>query len=344
MSAPLLEVSGLHKHFRLRTGVVAQLMGRAASRVRAVDGVDLAIDEGEALGVVGESGCGKSTMGMTVVRLHEPTAGAIRFAGADVAHHRGRTLREFRRQAQIIFQDPYQSLNPRFSVLDTVREPLVIHRVAAGTRALDRVIETLDEAGLRPPEAFLARYPHELSGGQRQRVAIARAMVLRPRFLVADEPVSMLDVSIRAGVLKLLRRFSRERGLSILYISHDISTVRYLCQRTAVMYLGRIVETGPTEALIARPLHPYTQALLAAVPRPDPVSGRPRVRLAGEVPSALCVPPGCPFHPRCPQAFAPCAERTPLLVPQASGHAVACHLYEPASPAAVDIAETSRPA
>jgi len=246
VTAPLLAVRGLKKHFTLRGGFFAQLLGRGAVQVRAVDGVDLALEEGEVLGIVGESGCGKSTMGMTVVRLHEPTAGEIRFRGEDVAHYRGRALRGFRRNAQIIFQDPYQSLNPRFTVFDAVREPLVIHRLANGTSLVDRVVQALDEAGLRPPEVFLGRYPHELSGGQRQRVAIARAMVLRPRFVVADEPVSMLDVSIRAGILKLLRRFSREASLSILYISHDISTVRYLCDRTAVMYLGRIVEVGPT--------------------------------------------------------------------------------------------------
>jgi oligopeptide/dipeptide ABC transporter ATP-binding protein len=327
VSAPVLEARGLTKHFPLRGGFFAQLLGQATRLVRAVEGVDFALGEGEVLGVVGESGCGKSTLGMTVVRLYEPTAGEVRFLGEDVAHYRGRRLRAFRRHAQIIFQDPYQSLNPRFTVFDAVREPLVIHGLASSATLVDRVVETLDQVGLRPPETFCARFPHELSGGQRQRVAIARAMVVRPRFVVADEPVSMLDVSIRAGILKLLRRFTRDAGLSLLYISHDISTVRYLCDRTAVMYLGRIVEFGPTESVLARPRHPYTRALLAAVPLPDPDSGRARVRLPGEVPSSVSRPPGCAFHPRCPEVFEPCAALAPRLVPDGTSRAVACHLH-----------------
>ena len=257
MSDVVLGVDRLSKHFSLRTGFVDQLIRRGNTpAVRAVDDVSFEIRQSEVLGIVGESGCGKSTTAMTVLKLHEPTRGIIRFLGEDVAPYRGRSLLRFRRQAQIIFQDPYQSLNPRFRIADTVVEPLIIHGLAQGAAARETAAETLEDAGLRPAGAFLDRYPHELSGGQRQRVAIARAMVLRPKFLVADEPVSMLDVSIRAGILNLLRRYSRDTGLSILYISHDISTVRFLCDRTAVMYMGRIVEIGPTAEVLSTPKHP----------------------------------------------------------------------------------------
>jgi peptide/nickel transport system ATP-binding protein len=328
VSGAVLEVQGLKKYFPLRAGFFSQVFGsQEISVIRAVENVDLALEEGEVVGIVGESGCGKSTTGLTLVKLYDPTAGEIRFLGEDVAPYKGGKLRSFRRQAQIIFQDPYQSLNPRFTVYDAVREPLTIHGLGKGNQARDRVLETLEQAGLRPSELFLDRYPHELSGGQRQRVAIARAMVLRPRFLVADEPVSMLDVSIRAGILKLLRRFSREVGLSILYISHDISTVRYLCDRTAVMYLGRLVEMGPTDKVIEGPLHPYTKALISAVPLPNPELDRPRVRLPGEVPSSLNLPPGCVFHPRCPEAFSACSASEPHLLEEKPSHLVSCHLY-----------------
>ncbi len=335
MSTAVLEARGLRKYYPLRGGVVSQVIRRREPPVvRALEDVDLTLGQGEILGIVGESGCGKTTLGLTLVRLSNPTAGEIRFLGEDVASYRGRRLRAFRRQAQIIFQDPYQSLNPRFTVFDTVREPLVIHGLAGGPQIAARVLETLDQAGLRPPELFLGRYPHELSGGQRQRVAIARAMVVRPRFLVADEPVSMLDVSIRAGVLGLLSRLQRQADLSILYISHDISTVRYLCDRTAIMYLGRVVETGPTERILERPCHPYTRSLLAAVPVPDPAQRRPRVRLRGELPSPVNVPGGCPFHPRCPEVLPVCSQRIPHLQDVGEAHHVACHLYPIAPPAA----------
>jgi peptide/nickel transport system ATP-binding protein len=240
---------------------------------------------------------------------------------------RGKDLLAFRRQAQIIFQDPYQSLNPRFTIFDIVSEPLIIHGLARKRDMRERVIETLDQVGLRPPASFLHRFPHELSGGQRQRVAIARAVVLRPRLIVADEPVSMLDVSVRAGILRLLRSFSRDSGLSVIYISHDISTVRYLCDRTAVMYLGRIVEIGPTSSVLDAPMHPYTSALLAAVPRiGGGAAARSRVTLVGDVPGSMR-PSGCVFHPRCPKVFEPCANVLPRQIPLSDVHEVACHLY-----------------
>ena len=334
MTAAVLEVRGLRKHFPLRGGFLSQVIRRGDPPViRAVEDVNLTLAQGEVLGIAGESGCGKTTLGLTLVRLYDPTAGEIRFLGEDIGPYRGGRLRSFRRQAQIIFQAPYQSLNPRFTVFDTVREPLVIHGLAGGAQIVERVLETLDQVGLRSPELFLGRYPHELSGGQRQRVAIARAMVVHPRFLVADEPVSMLDVSMRAGVLGLLRRLQREMGLSILYISHDISTVRYLCDRTAIMYLGRVVEIGPTERILERPHHPYTKSLLAAVPVPDPEARRPRVRLRGELPSPVNIPSGCPFHPRCPEVLPECSTRVPYLRDMGEGHRVACHLYPIAPPA-----------
>jgi peptide/nickel transport system ATP-binding protein len=332
MNDVVLGVDHLAKHFPIRAGFLDQLIRYGeAPAVRAVDDISFAIRRGEVLGIVGESGCGKSTTAMTVLKLHEPTRGVIRFLGDDVAPYRGRALLRFRRQAQMIFQDPYQSLNPRFKVADTVMEPLLIHRLAQGAAARQAAAQALQDVGLRPASAFLDRYPHELSGGQRQRVAIARAMVLRPKLLVADEPVSMLDVSIRAGILNLLRRYSREAGLSILYISHDISTVRFLCDRTAVMYLGRIVEIGDTADVLTAPQHPYTQALLAAVPRIRSGRRRERIRLAGDVPSLAARPPGCVFHPRCPMVFAPCAATVPLLTSTGERkREVACHLYDPA--------------
>jgi peptide/nickel transport system ATP-binding protein len=327
MSGAVLEVRNLTKAFPVKIGVIAQLLGRDdAAAVRAVDDISFDLAPGEVLGIVGESGCGKSTTGLTILRLLEPTSGTLRFLGEAVPSA-GIDLLRFRRQAQMIFQDPYQSLNPRFTVLDIVAEPLIIHGLARNLPA--QVAETLDQVGLRPPAAFLDRFPHELSGGQRQRVAIARAVVLRPRLIVADEPVSMLDVSVRAGILRLLRSFSRDLGVSIIYISHDISTVRYLCARTAVMYLGRIVEIGPTPAVLATPAHPYTCALLAAVPRIRAGTARTRVRLAGDVPSAALRPPGCVFHPRCPKAFAPCVSTQPAAAPVEDGRKVACHLYDP---------------
>jgi peptide/nickel transport system ATP-binding protein len=328
MSRIILEVRNLTKAFPIRAGLIEQLLqfGKA-SAVRAVENVSFEVAEGEVLGIIGESGCGKSTTGLTILKLIDPSSGAIQFLGEPVPS-RGKDLLRFRRQAQIIFQDPYQSLNPRFTIFDTVAEPLIIHGLAYRRDLRSQVIETLEQVGLRPAASYLHRFPHELSGGQRQRVAIARALVLRPRLIVADEPVSMLDVSIRAGILMLLRSFSRDFGLAVIYISHDISTVRYLCDRTAVMYLGRIVEIGPTASVLDTPKHPYTSALLAAVPRIHDVVPRPRVTITGEVPSSAHCPSGCVFHPRCPKVFDPCPVVMPAQLTVGSAHEVACHLYD----------------
>jgi peptide/nickel transport system ATP-binding protein len=313
--------------FPVRTGLIASLAGEGALHVHAVDGVSFAIHEGEVLGLVGESGSGKTTTGMTALRLYEPTAGEIRFRGASVAGLGAGEQRAFRRHAQIVFQNPYESLNPRFRIADWVAEPLVIHRIGTAQERGERVVGALEDVELRPARDFLERFPHELSGGQRQRVAIARAVVVEPAFIVADEPVSMLDVSIRAGILNLLRRFSRERGLAILYISHDIATVRYLCHRTATMYAGQIVEIGPTDSVLRNPQHPYTQALIAAVPVPDPRVRRPRVSLPGEIPSLVRPPEGCRFASRCPFVMDVCKTVAPPLRPTDGGRHVACHLY-----------------
>jgi oligopeptide/dipeptide ABC transporter ATP-binding protein len=266
---------------------------------------------------------------MAVLDLVSPTAGQIRVAGRDVTARRDRAARlAFRRDVQIVFQNPFEALNPRFTVLESVREPIAVHFPGPRAEQEARARQALERAGLAPAEVYAARYPHELSGGQLQRVAIARAIGVEPRVLVADEPVSMLDVSIRAGILGLFRRFAREMEMAILYISHDLSTMRYLCQNVAVMYLGRIVEYGPAEAVLSRPVHPYAQALMAAVPVRGR-RGRQRVPLAGQVPNAMAVPPGCRFHPRCPQVMDICRTQDPAVARLPGGQQVACHLYAP---------------
>ncbi|MBW6454567.1 MAG: ABC transporter ATP-binding protein [Trueperaceae bacterium] len=304
---PLVEVDALVRHYPVAQSWWKRRRRDAPARVvHALDGVSFAIRRGEILGLAGESGSGKTTTGETLVRLQAPTAGHIRFAGEPIEHLRGRHLRDFRRHAQMVFQDPYETLNPRLTIEDIVGEPLTIHRLANGDDRRERVVEALERSGLKPADEYLERFPHELSGGQRQRVAIARAIVLEPDFLVADEPVSMLDVSIRAGVLNLLRRFRDEDGISIVYVSHDLPTIRYVADRTAIMYLGQVVEIGPTESVIQRRLHPYTQLLLEASPEPDPDVVKPALEARGEIPSAIDVPNGCRFHTRCPLATPAC--------------------------------------
>ena len=324
-----VRIRDLRKHFPLPHGFLATLFSRRGGpTLRAVDGVDLAIAPGEIVGVAGESGSGKTTLGMTIVRLYEPTEGAIWFGEQDISHLQGEALKAFRREAQIVFQDPYGSLDPRLNIFDTVAESLRIHGVRNRGELTDRVSLSLQRVRLDPSRDFVRRFPHELSGGQRQRVAIARAIVLEPRFLVADEPVSMLDVSVRAGIIEILNGLSDSMGLTMLYISHDLSTIRYICHRTAVMYLGRIVEIGSTEDVIQDPQHPYTQALVAAVPVADPLFRRSRVELTGGIPSPIDAPQGCAFRERCPSAMRHCGAAEPMLRPVRNGRAVACFLYE----------------
>jgi oligopeptide transport system ATP-binding protein len=321
----LVDVKGLKKHFPITAGIVLQ---RQVGAVKAVDGVDFQVFKGETLGLVGESGCGKSTTGRTVLQLYKPTEGSVVFEGKELSTMPGDDLRKMRRRIQMIFQDPYASLNPRMTVGNIVGEPLRIHNVMSDKNEMQGYVESLlERVGLNP--YYINRYPHEFSGGQRQRIGIARALALKPSFIVADEPISALDVSIQAQVVNLLEDLQSEFGLTYLFIAHDLSMVRHICTRVAVMYLGKIVEMGPTDEVYENPLHPYTQALLSAVPVPDPLleKKRQRVILTGDVPSPARPPIGCNFNTRCPVAIAGICyqEPDPPLVEVTPGHWAACH-------------------
>jgi ABC-type dipeptide/oligopeptide/nickel transport system ATPase component len=323
----LLRAEGLVKHYDVETG---GFLRRTKTPLRAVDGVDLSIEKGETLGLVGESGCGKSTLGRVLIRLVPATAGFVAFDGQDILALPPKALREARRGMQIVFQDPFGALNPRMSVEETVMEPLLIHGHRRNPETRATVARMLDMVGL-PPSA-LARYPHEFSGGQRQRIGIARALVLRPKLVVCDEPVSALDVSVQAQIVNLLSDLQKELGLTYLFIAHDLGVVKHISTRVAVMYLGKIVEIGEKRSLYANPLHPYTQALLASVPVAHPSQrkrGTGASRLAGDIPSALAPPPGCRFHTRCPHAMPVCREIEPAMTAKGHDHGAACHLLTP---------------
>jgi len=328
----LLEARGLVVNYPIRRGVVGAMRREPQQHVRAVDGVSLTVAKGEMLALVGESGCGKTTTARAVLRMLEPAAGTLRFGGEDITHLPAKALRHLRRRMQLIYQDPYESLDPRFRVRATMEEPLAIHGVGDRTERRQRTRDALERAGLAPPDLYLDRYPHELSGGQRQRVAIAAGLVLEPELLVADEPASMLDVSVRAGVLALLTRLRQEANLGILMITHDFSTAAHFADRIAVMYLGRIVEEGPARTVVDAPAHPYTRALLSAVPPRNPRERRIPQILKGEPPDATAIPPGCRFHPRCPLVQEQCPTIDPVFRPVPSSgpdggrHRAACVL------------------
>ena len=319
---PILEIKGLKKHFPIKTGFFNKVTGH----VRAVDGVDFQVLPGETLGIVGESGCGKSTTGRTILRLLDPSAGEVLFNGKDLAKLSKEEMRQMRKDIQMVFQDPYASLNPRKTIRQILLEPLKVHGIGSSRgERMKRVEEIIEVVGLR--KEHLDRHPHDFSGGQRQRIGIARALILKPKVIIADEPVSALDVSIQSQVLNLLKDLKKEFNLTLIFISHDLSVVRHLCDRIAVMYLGRVVEIADKKQLFTNPSHPYTSALLSAVPIANPKAKRERVILKGDLPSPANPPSGCTFHPRCPVAKESCKTKIPILQDIDNGHHVSCHLF-----------------
>ena len=329
-SQTLVDVRDLKMHFPLTQGIIVQ---RVIGYVRAVDGVSFSIERGQTMGLVGESGSGKTTIGRTIVRLYKPTAGQIMFGDKDMAPMGGEELRQLRRRVQMIFQDPFASLNPRFTIGSLIAEPMHIYRIGSNKEINERTVELLRVVGLRPE--YIDRYPHEFSGGQRQRIAVARALSINPEFVIADEPVSALDVSVRAQVLNLLQRLQQQFNLTYLFVSHDLSVVRHVADRIAVMYLGKIVELADRDELYASPKHPYTQALLSAIPIPDPKieKRRQRIILSGDLPSPINIPTGCRFHTRCPMAQQICREvEPPFEAKEGHEHYAACHFSESVTP------------
>jgi peptide/nickel transport system ATP-binding protein len=318
----LIRVENLRKWFPLRGG----LFERQAKHVHAVDDIDFAIEEKEIFGLAGESGCGKTTASKLLVRLLKPTSGEIYLDGVDIAYLEGKELKEFRKNVQMVFQDPYESLNPRFNIFDTIAEPLIVQDIGTPEEREEMVHKALETVELRPAEDYVFRFPHELSGGQRQRVAVARALAIEPIFIVADEPVSMLDVSIRAGVMNLMLELRDKFGLTFVFVTHDLAVSRYMCDHIAIMYLGKIVEVAETEELIHNPQHPYTKALLSAVPVPDPTEKRKRIDIIGGVSAAVDPLPGCRFVSRCPYAKDECRREDPAIKDIGGGHRVACYL------------------